>query len=150
MTKLPWSRPQDFPDTEPGSTLPMIPPGEESAYAETSPLPLASVRPAAPPPLALAPLEVTLYDVMNEIRKDNRVCPQPTKWLAFYRLLEEIGGGAALPSPPLVGSAWAATPSLAKRMCFREQVEWAAANNCMNAAYQYLKGLKEADWHYMG
>jgi hypothetical protein len=150
MTKPFWGSPGDFRDTEPASTLPMIPPGEETAYAETTPLPLASVRPAGPAPLALAPLEITLYDLMNEIRKDNRVCPQPTRWLAFYRLLEENAGGAALPSPPLVGSAWAATPSLAKRMCFREQVEWTAANNCMNAAHQFLKGLQEADWHYMG
>lgn len=150
MTKPLWGRPNDFKDTDPMSTLPMVPPGEESAYADTLPVPLANVRPAAAPSLSLEPQAITLYDLMTEIRKDNRVCPLPTRWLEFYRLLEETAGRGALPSPPLVGSAWAATPALAKRMCFREQVEWAAQNNCMNAAYQYLKRLGEADWHYMG
>jgi len=150
MTKPPWSRSAtDFPDSEPASTLPMIPPGEEHAYVDTVPVPLANVRPAAAPPLALAPLEITLHDLMVEIRKDNRVCPLPSRWLEFYRLLEQLSGGAKLPSPPLVGSAWASTPATAKRMCFREQVEWATANNCKNAAYQYLKTLPEADWHYL-
>jgi hypothetical protein len=139
---------RDFPDTEPLSTLPMALPGDEGAYAPTEPLPLANVRSVAPPVLALAPLEITLYDLMAEIRKDNRVCPLPSRWLEFYRLLEQLSAGARLPSPPLVGSAWAATPSSAKRMCFREQVEWAAANNCMNAAHVFLKKMTEAEWHY--
>jgi len=148
MKKRAGGTARDFPDTEPQSTLPMIPPGEEAAYADTRPSPLADLRAAAPVVLALAPLEVTLYDLMAEIRKDNRVCPMPTRWLEFYRLLEVHAGAAALPPPPLVGSAWAATPAMAKRMCFREQVEWAAAQHCINLAHGYLKGLAEADWHY--
>jgi hypothetical protein len=145
-----WAGTKDSPDTEP-STLPMVPPGEEAAYAPTEPQTLANVRPPAPEALSLAPLEVTLYDLMAEIRKDNRVCPQPTRWLEFYRLLEGIAGpGVKLPSPPLVGSAWASTPSIAKRMCFREQVEWTASHRCMNMAHQFLKSLKETEWHYMG
>ena len=147
MNHTPAAR--EFSDTEP-HTLPMALPGDEGAFAATLPLPLANVRPAAPAALALAPLELTLYDLMAEIRKDNRVCPQPTKWLEFYRLMEQLSGSSRLPSPPLVGSAWAATPSSAKRMCFREQVEWAAANNCMHAAHTFLKNLQEADWHYAG
>lgn len=148
MIKPPWSRAGEvFPDTEPASTLPMVPPGEESAYADTAPMPLANVRAAAPAPLALAPLEITLYDLMALVRKDNRVCPLPSRWLEFYAMLERLSGGAALPSPPLVGSAWASTPASAKRMCFREQVEWAAENNVKNAAYQWLKTLPDAEWH---
>jgi hypothetical protein len=147
MNKL-WGRTKEPSDTEP-ATLPMVPPGDESAYAATEPQALANVRPA-PEVLSLAPLEITLYDLMAEIRKDNRVCPQPTRWLEFYRLLEEAAGGARLPSPPLVGSAWAATPSIAKRMCFREQVEWTASHRCMNMAHLFLQSLKETDWHYMG
>lgn len=146
MPKPPPNPPTDaFADT-----VPMIPPGQESGYLETVPLPLANVRPAAPASAALAPAAVTLEDLLNEARRHNRVCPQPTRWLEFYRLIEQLGGGGRLPAPPLTGSAWAATPAIAKRMCFREQLEWAAAHNCLNAAYQYLKGLPEADWHYMG
>jgi hypothetical protein len=140
-----WGK-KSFGDTEPASTLPMLPPGEESAYAETVPQPLARMLPddGFPAPRG------ALHDLMAEIRKDNRVCPQPQRWQEFYRLLEELNEGAPLPSPPLVGKAWTSTPSLAKRMCFREQVEWAVAQDRIIAAHTFLKCLREQDWHYMG
>lgn len=146
MSKSLWDKAKaKFSEPEMASTLPMIPPGEEHAYAETAPQPLARVAPAA---AATGPRN-TLTDLMAEIRKDNRVCPQPHRWTEFYKLLQDLSDGAPLPSPPLVGAAWSSTPSLAKRMCFREQVEWAAANNCIIAAYTFLKVLPESDWHYM-
>lgn len=149
MTKSLWSRGKDFPDTEPASTLPMVPPGEEAAYAETQPSPLVSVRPAPDSfgELELAPIEVSLYEVMALARKDNRVCPQPSRWSEFYRLLQDHAAGAALPAEPLIGSAWASTPPLAKRMCFHEQIEWAERQRCLQAAYDHLKALRESDWY---
>ena len=148
MTKFPWSRPKEFKDTEPASTLPMVPPGEEKAYAVTTPVPLANVRTA--PPADAAPIEPTLEDLLAEIRRNNRVCPQPLAWEAFFRVLGENAAGAQLPARPLVGKAWASTPALAKRMCLREQVEWAAAHDCIEPAYRYLSRLPDAEWHYMG
>ena len=148
MNKSLWSRPKDFPDTENLSTLPMVPPGEESAYAETEPAALTPLRPAAAlDALSLAPIEVTLYEAMGIARKDNRVCPQPTRWLEFYRVLQDHAGRTALPAQPLVGSAWASTPPLAKRMSFHEQLEWADRNGCLQAAYDCLKALRDSDWY---
>lgn len=151
MTKPPSGK-FDFPDTEPLSTLPMVPPEEERFYADTAPQPLMDLPPARPRTLELgslelAPIEVTLYDVMAEVRKDNRVCPLPTRWLEFYRVLERSGSTAPLPSPPLVGSAWAATPSSAKRMCFHEQLEWADKHGCLQPAHAFLQALTPAEWH---
>jgi hypothetical protein len=148
MTKFPWSRPKEFQDTEPASTLPVVPPGEEAGYAVTAPLPLGTVRAAAS--ASAAPAEPTLADLLIEIRRNNRVCPQPIAWEAFYRLLGENAAGAPLPARPLVGRDWASTPALAKRMCLRAQVEWAAGHDCVNAAYRYLSKLPDAEWHYMG
>jgi hypothetical protein len=37
---------------------------------------------------------------------------------------------------------------MAKRMCFREQVEWAAAQHCIHLAHGYLNGLAPAAWPY--
>jgi hypothetical protein len=125
-------------------------PGDESAFADTEPQPLPTARPAAPPEplgLSLAPLEVSLYEVLADIRKNNRVCPLPTRWLEFYRLLETMAGGTPMPPAPLVGSAWAASPPLAKRNCLREQVEWAEAHKGLNAAHEFLSGLGDADWY---
>lgn len=135
---------QDFPDTEPLSNLP----GEEGEYAETQPQPLAAV-PALPDGLSLelAPAEVTLYEVMRIARQDNRVCPQPTKWLELYRILQEHAAGAALPAEPLTGSAWASTPAMAKRQCFHEQLEWADKHHCLTPVHDWLKGLMPSEWH---
>jgi hypothetical protein len=148
------SKPQ-FPDTEPLSQ-PMHHAGD-TFYDQTVPQPL---EPLANSPMArkslddlgslsLAPVEVTLYEALAEIRKDNRISPQPTRWLEFYRLLQEEGDGSPLPPEPLTGSAWASTPSLAKRMCFREQVEWAGAHGCLTPAFEFLKALPDTDWNYM-
>jgi hypothetical protein len=56
----------------------------------------------------------------------------------------------ARPPPPLVGAAWAATPPLSKRMCLRDQVEWADAHGCLDAIYALLKDVPEDQWHHMG
>ena len=150
------SKPQ-FPDTEPLSQ-PMQHTGD-TFDADTVPQPL---EPMVDVPVArkrrsssdldalsLAPIQVTLYEALAEIRKDNRISPLPTRWLEFYRLLQQAGDGSPLPAEPLTGSAWAATPPLAKRMCFREQVEWADAHGCLAQAVAFLKSLPEADWNYI-
>jgi hypothetical protein len=142
MTKPKPGRHQDFPETE-------ALPDDPSGYAETQPLPLPepSQAPASLDNLSLAPLEMSLYETMALARKDNRVCPQPSRWLEFYRLLQDSAPGAARPPEPLVGSAWASTPPLAKRMCFEQQLEWADRNHALQPAYEFLRDLRESDWH---
>ena len=124
----------------------------DAAYADTEPMPLPEVQPAPAAAnfggLSLAPVETSLYEVMAAIRKDNRVCPQPTRWLEFYRILQDKAGSGPLPTPPLTGSAWAATPPSAKRMCFREQAEWAVKNGCVVQAYEFLDKMGKSDWLY--
>ncbi|QJW84038.1 hypothetical protein HK414_09225 [Ramlibacter terrae] len=142
-------KPAAFADTEP---LPNLSLATDDQYAATEPAPLAAEKPTAKPApeplgLSLAPIEAGEYELMAEIRKDNRVCPQPTRWLEFYRVLQENNAkGSAMPSTPLTGSARAITPTSAKRMCMREQAEWAVANNCVTPAYNFLKALPPSDW----
>lgn len=146
MNKQFPGRSADFPDT-----VPMFRPGEESGFVDTEPLPLANVRAPAPAPEPLEPVPAgtSIDRVVAAVRKDNRVCPQPTRWLEFYLVLEHCSHGAALPAAPLVGAAWTATPALAKRMCFREQLEWADAHGCLERAWEFLEKMPEADWHRM-
>ena len=54
------------------------------------------------------------------------------------------------PQSPLVGAAWTGTPSIPKRMCFREHIEWAAGHGALQQVYTYMKSLPESDWHHMG
>ncbi|RYY94231.1 MAG: hypothetical protein EOO24_25165, partial [Comamonadaceae bacterium] len=77
-----------FPDTEPMSlTL-----ASDDQYAPTVPAPLLPEPPKArvsePMGLSLAPIEAGPYELMAETRKDGRVCPLPTRWLEFYRVLQ--------------------------------------------------------------
>ena len=139
------SKPSQFADTEPMAHLSLA---SDEQYAPAPAAPTAQV--AAPIPdalgLSLAPIEAGEYELMAETRKDNRVCPLPTRWLEFYRILQDAAQGDALPAPPLTGSAWASTPTAAKRACFREQIEWAVAHGSVTPAYDYLRALPPSDW----
>lgn len=148
MESKPTGRGQPFADTEPG-TVPMSY-GDDIGDFDTVPMPL--LHPATPAPRAARaapPRGADLHEVLAEVRRDHRVCPQPTRWLEFFRVLQNAAEGARLPAPPLTGSAWAATPALAKRMCFHDQVEWAAAQGCLQPAWEFLRQLADNDWHYM-
>jgi hypothetical protein len=139
---------QDFPDTEPFS---MVPQGEEANFGETQPMPLAS--PAAPVipdtlGLELAPVGGGEQDLMLEARKDGRICPLPTRWLEFYRVLQDNARGAALPAPPLSGSSWASASPAAKRSAFEAQLAWATQQGCGAPAYAFLSSLGKSDWYF--
>ena len=55
-----------------------------------------------------------------------------------------------MPSPPLIGQAWLATPSLSKRMSFRDHLEWAGAYGGLEIAASFIKQLREDEWYHMG
>jgi hypothetical protein len=139
-----------FVETAP-SSMPMRLAGGDPRYAQTMPAPL----PRRLPPKA-APTNVhrepALDEVLLEARRGNRVCPVPEKWLLLYEILQIAAAGKPwpLPAPPLTGKGWTGTRALAKRMCFREQLEWAAAHGCVGKVFDFLQNLPESDWHYMG
>jgi hypothetical protein len=132
-----------FADTAPASRTMRDP--DDRGYAPTTPAPLQNLRamPAAP-----VRRELTVVEVMVEARKNNRVCPKPAKWQQLYEMLP--GRQHSQPAPPLVGAAWDDTPSIPKRMCFREHIEWAATHGALQQVYTFMKSLPEGDWHHMG
>ena len=152
MNKPKLGHGRDFPDTEP---LTMVPLGEEASFRPTEPAPLAPPSAAAPAlpqslglELELAPVGAGEYELSAEIRKEGRVCPLPTRWLEFYRVLQDAAGAAALPPPPMTGSAWAANSATSKRNCFNAQVAWVVEHRCIAPAYAFLSGLPKSDWYY--
>jgi hypothetical protein len=133
-----------FADTVPPTTT-MRYSADERGYAKTEPAPLQP-RPAAAPMRGRR--ELTVDEVMVEARKNNRVCPQPARWVELYEMLPDKT--RSQPSPPLVDAAWKATPSIPKRMCLREHVEWAAEHACLDKVFAFMKSLPEDEWHHMG
>ena len=136
-----------FADTLP-MTRPLALSTEQAAWAPTLPqAPLARRAPAAPQ----QPL-FTLESAMLVARRNNRVCPRPERWTAFMALLpprKTLRGTMQPPVPPL-GAAWSVTPPLTKRLCFREQIEWAQRAGMLEDAMAFMQGLPESDWLHIG
>lgn len=139
---------------------------QEAQYAHTTPLtalfPLeggdrryARTLPAALTHTAVRPVQphqrFTVEEVLAEARKGNRVCPRPTRWQQLFDQYSAwTAPGAALPPPPPLGTAWRQTPSLVKRMLFRDHVEWAHANGCLGQLMVFLLSLPEGHWLHIG
>ena len=142
----------NFADTAPASIpMPLLPKGDRR-YATTVPSALSSDRPAAEA-ARRAPVgkRVMVSEVMVEVRRNNRLCPQPTAWQRLYELLPDKKQGPQgwQPQPPVSGAAWSATPALAKRMCLRDHIEWADSHGCLAEVLSFLKELPEEQWHHM-
>jgi hypothetical protein len=132
-----------FADTAPSSRTMRDP--DDRAYAPTVPAPLQNLHALPATPVRR---ELTVVEVMVEARKNNRVCPKPAKWQQLFEMLPDRQHSE--PPPPLVGAAWDGTPSIPKRMCFREHIEWAASHGSLQQVYTFMKALREDEWHHMG
>lgn len=94
----------------------------------------------------------TLDEVLAEVQKNNRVCPQPNKWNELYELLpnKRRQGSTWVPPLPLILAAWWDTPAMLKMLRLREHIEWASEQGALGAIYEFLASLKEEDWHHVG
>jgi hypothetical protein len=142
---------------------------QEHKFAETAPMTMppqlseeerswASTQPAS---AAAAPLPrrrresqplYTLDSAMLMARRNNRVCPRPERWNELTRLLPARRAlrGNQPPPTPATGPAWAVTPSLTKRLCFREQIEWAEREGALEAVVSFMQSMSEDEWLHMG
>lgn len=100
-----------------------------------------------------APASRSLVEkVLLEAKRGNRVCPQPAQWQQLYEMLagSADASSAARLGDPLIGESWKQTTSLAKRLVFKDHVEWAAAHGQINELFAFIKALPEDQWHHMG
>ena len=51
---------------------------------------------------------------------------------------------------PVTGPAWNVTPPLTKRLCFREQIEWAESQGVLESAVAFMQAMSEEEWLHMG
>ncbi len=121
----------------------------DAGFAPTAPASLhMRLQEAASQPALRNAKALTLQDVIEESRRNNRVCPLPEQWQLFYEQLPN----RQVKHPPhaMSGAAWRATSSMSKRICLRDQIEWAASQGALQAAYTFLQALPEHLWHHMG
>lgn len=137
-----------FADTAPMTQPPGMSP-EEVSWAATQPAGGTYKRPV--PRKVETPL-FTLEAAMLVARKNNRVCPRPERWDEFTQLLpaRKTLRGNQKPPAPATGAAWAVTPALTKRLCFREQIEWAEREGVLETVMAFMQSMPETDWLHMG
>jgi hypothetical protein len=115
----------------------------ERGFVRTRPTKLAAVPDARP-----LQEDITVDDVLVEIRRNNRVCPLPAIWQRLYAYLPNTGPHLA--KVPATPAEWLQVPSLEKRVRLREHIEWAAAQGVLRQVYEALRKLPEKRWHHMG
>ena len=138
-----------FADTVPGMQQPFAASTQDPMFAPTRPIGLSAERNDASPDAI--PATITLDVVMLEARKRNRVCPRPRRWLQVYEMLpnkHEVNGRQH-PPPPMVGPVWNSEAPLAKRLCFREHLEWAERHGALIEVFAIMKSLTEEEWFHM-
>lgn len=150
FNELSQQQEQRFADTAPMTQPPLR--AEEVSWAATMPASAAPILPRLVPPARLQPSQVTLDAAMVVARRNNRVCPRPERWTAFSALLpvRKTGRGSQKPPAPATGAAWPITPPLSKRLCFREQVEWAESAGILEQAVAFMQSMSEDEWLHMG
>ena len=150
-----WNEAAQQHDRRFAETTPMTqPPGmspEEVGWAATVPAGGVVPRKALIPKRPQRP-QFTLEGALLLARRNNRVCPRPERWDAFMQLLppKKTARGTRQPPAPATGAAWAVTPPLTKRMCFREQLEWAEREGALEAVIPFMQSMSEEEWLHMG
>lgn len=87
-------------------------------------------------------------ELIEYCRKDGRICPNA--WIELYELLpnkKRNDNGGWEPPLPLILAAWHETPALLKIIRLREHILWADEHGAIDDVDNYLRSLKEEDWH---
>lgn len=136
-----------FSETLPASNSMRLSP-EERSYAPTVPAALQPQDAFRPSHFAPARQPLSVGEVIVEARRNNRVCPQPAFWQQLYDMLPDKQ--RSQPPVPMVGDAWLGTPSIPKRVCLRQHIEWADEHGALEPVFAFMKGLSEDQWLHMG
>lgn len=116
-------------------------------YEKTQEAVLADAS-APRPPAPAAPAAPTVDAVMQEARRNNRVCPKPAIWLRVYDFLPNKV--PALPRVPATRVEWDRLSAVEKRARLRLHLEWAAAQGVLRQVHKALAEMPENRWHHLG
>jgi len=114
---------------------------QERGFEKTRPIGLQDAPTAEPA------RELTVDDVMGEVRRNNRVCPTPRAWQRLYDFLPNKAPG--LPPVPATRAEWEQLPPLQKRARLRAHIEWAAGQGVLRQVHEALRKLPEERWQHL-
>ena len=83
-------------------------------------------------------------------QENGRVCPNPNRWMEFYKILpiSEDANAWSRPTLPLILGAWSMSNPKSKMLVFKEQIELGAARGCLDIIDHFIRGLSEKDWFH--
>lgn len=138
-----------FANTEPA---PAGQPAEETGWANTAPA--GQLQKGGPPPRIQVQTQpaVCLEAALKIARRNNRVAPRQQQWQQLVAMLppRKTVRGTEQPPPAITGPAWAATPERAKRLCFREHLEWAERVAVLQQVMDFMEATPEEEWLHAG
>ncbi|MBN2387687.1 MAG: hypothetical protein JXB85_11770 [Anaerolineales bacterium] len=92
-----------------------------------------------------------LSDLLEFVKSENRICPNPQEWQVLWEMLpdkKQVGLGWEPPTP-LILAAWWEAPALSKIVRLAEHIQYAAEHGALDGVDTYLRGLKPEQWFYM-
>ncbi|MBK0392638.1 hypothetical protein [Ramlibacter algicola] len=147
FTELSEKQERKFQPTTTGSVPADLPTdlGAPAGFETTAPTALGEA--AAGAAAAAGDLEA----LMQEARRNNRVCPHLAAWQALYDMLpgKQQVNGQWQPPLPIPPQAWRVTSAMVKRLCLRDHLEWAASHGAAQQVLAFLKSLPEEHWLHM-
>lgn len=85
---------------------------------------------------------------MEEILKNNRVCPKPQMWNKLWEIIKSKTDEKI--SLPLILAAWWETSDEDKIRRFKYHLQVAERIGAINEVANFLHALNENDWHHKG
>ena len=91
-----------------------------------------------------------LEDLLEFVKANSRVCPQPRRWQELWEMLPDRNATGAGLSPPLILAAWWHTPALLKILRLQEHLRYADAHGVLADVDRFLRALPEEEWAHLG
>lgn len=91
-----------------------------------------------------------LTELLEYVRADGRVCPNPQEWQALWEMLPDKKrvGASWDPPLPLILAAWY-EPVSVKILRLEEHIRYAAEHQVIDQVDAYLRSLKQDQWHLL-
>lgn len=93
-----------------------------------------------------------LQDLLQYVRDEGRICPQPGKWHELWEMLPDrhrVGSGWN-PPLPLILAAWDHTTDLEKMLRLKQHIESAAEKGVFDLIDRFIRNLSPEEWHTLG
>ena len=90
-----------------------------------------------------------LQELLEFVRAEGRICPQPGKWNDLWEMLpdKQRNGSGWLPPLPLILAAWDHTTGLEKMLRLRQHIEYAAEKGVLDLVDHFLRELPNDEWY---